>query len=133
MLSRRLQSAAARPRRSPERQASRPGRDQGDLHGVDREVLQHRDFEQMSQAEIDEALRAIARLRLPCRSGGRDATGQRAADRVDFPCLAAPGAAAGGLTDLRRREPRRQPPPLVILCDISGSMALHAHVPAFHA
>src|SRR5918994_2801528 len=31
----------------------------------DREVLQHRDFEQMSQAEIDEALRAISRLRLP--------------------------------------------------------------------
>src|SRR5579885_3666851 len=31
----------------------------------DREVLQHRDFEQMTQAEIDEALRAISRLRLP--------------------------------------------------------------------
>ena len=31
----------------------------------DREVLQHRDFEQMSQAEIDDALRAISRLRLP--------------------------------------------------------------------
>ena len=31
----------------------------------DREVLQHRDFEQMSQSEIDEALRAISRLRLP--------------------------------------------------------------------
>src|SRR6476469_3057994 len=31
----------------------------------DREVLQHRDFEQMTQAEIDDALKGIARLRLP--------------------------------------------------------------------
>jgi hypothetical protein len=32
------------------------------------------------------------------------------------------------LTELRRREPRRRPPPLVILCDISGSMARYTRM-----
>ncbi len=46
----------------------------------DREVLQHRDFEQMSQAEIDDALRAISRLRLPVPDcGAPAATARRAA------------------------------------------------------
>ena len=33
-----------------------------------------------------------------------------------------------GLTELRKREPRRRPPPLVILCDISGSMARYTRM-----
>src|SRR6478735_8584843 len=77
----------------------------------DREVLQHRDFEQMTQAEIDEALRAIARMRLPVPE--RRTRRYRAARRgpqVDF------------------RAPRRRPPPLVILCDISGSMARYTRM-----
>src|ERR1700744_119284 len=51
----------------------------------DREVLQHRDFEQMSQAEIDEALRAIARMRLPVpeRRTRRHRPARRG-PRVDF-------------------------------------------------
>jgi uncharacterized protein with von Willebrand factor type A (vWA) domain len=32
------------------------------------------------------------------------------------------------LIELRRREPRRRPPPLVILCDISGSMARYTRM-----
>ena len=33
-----------------------------------------------------------------------------------------------GLIELRRREPRRRPPPLVILCDISGSMSRYSRM-----
>ncbi len=101
----------------------------------DREVLQHRDFEQMSQAEIDEALRAISRLRLPVplRRTRRYQPARRG-PRVDFRASLRRALRPEGLTELRKREPRKRPPPLVILCDISGiDGPLHAHVPALHA
>ena len=95
----------------------------------DREVLQHRDFEQMSQAEIDEALRAIARLRLPVpERRTRRYQPARRGPRVDFRASLRRALRPEGLIELRRREPRRRPPPLVILCDISGSMARYTRM-----
>jgi hypothetical protein len=35
---------------------------------------------------------------------------------------------SGGLIELKRRSPRRRPPPLVVLCDISGSMSRYSRV-----
>ena len=95
----------------------------------DREVLQHRDFEQMSQAEIDDALRAISRLRLPVplRRTRRYRSARRG-PRVDFRASLRRALRPEGLTELRKREPRRRPPPLVILCDISGSMARYTRM-----
>ena len=95
----------------------------------DREVLQHRDFEQMSQAEIDEALRAISRLRLPVplRRTRRYQPARRG-PRVDFRASLRRALRPEGLTELRKREPRKRPPPLVILCDISGSMARYTRM-----
>ena len=95
----------------------------------DREVLQHRDFEQMSQAEIDEALRAISRLRLPVplRRTRRYQPSRRGA-RIDFRASLRRALRPEGLTVLRKREPRLRPTPLVILCDISGSMARYARM-----
>src|SRR5262245_3602851 len=95
----------------------------------DREVLQHRDFEQMSQAEIDEALRAISRLRLPVpeRRTRRYQSARRGA-RIDFRASLRRALRPEGLIDLRKRQPRRRPPPLVILCDISGSMARYTRM-----
>lgn len=95
----------------------------------DREVLQHRDFEQMSQAEIDEALRAIARMRLPVpMRRTRRYQPSRRGTRVDFRASLRRALRPGGLIELRKREPRRRPPPLVILCDISGSMARYTRM-----
>ena len=101
----------------------------------DREVLQHRDFEQMSQAEIDEALRAIARLRLPVPRAPHPplpAGPPRPARRL--PRLAAPGAAAGGPD---RAAQARAAPPAAAAGDPVRHLRLdgplHAHVPAFHA
>ncbi len=95
----------------------------------DREVLQQKDFEQMSQAEIDEALRAISRLRLPVpeRKTRRFQAAHRG-PRIDFRATLRRALRPEGLTELRRREPRRRPPPLVILCDISGSMARYTRM-----
>lgn len=95
----------------------------------DREILQHRDFEQMSQAEIEEALRAIARLRLPMPSRRtRRYQPARRGPRVDFRASLRKALRPEGLTELRKREPRIRPPPLVILCDISGSMARYTRM-----
>ena len=35
---------------------------------------------------------------------------------------------SGGLIELKRASPRRRPPPLVVLCDISGSMSRYSRV-----
>jgi hypothetical protein len=95
----------------------------------DREILQHRDFEQMSQAEIDDALRAIARMRLPVpERRTRRFRPARRGPRVDFRASLRRALRPEGLTELRRREPRRRPPPLVVLCDISGSMARYTRM-----
>jgi uncharacterized protein with von Willebrand factor type A (vWA) domain len=95
----------------------------------DREVLQHRDFEQMSQSEIDEALRAISRLRLPLPlRRTRRYQAARRGPRVDFRASLRRALRPEGLTELRKRQPRKRPPPLVILCDISGSMARYTRM-----
>jgi uncharacterized protein with von Willebrand factor type A (vWA) domain len=95
----------------------------------DREVLQHRDFEQMTQAEIDEALRAISRLRLPVpERRTRRYQPARRGTRVDFRASLRRALRPEGLVELRKREQRRRPPPLVILCDISGSMARYTRM-----
>ena len=95
----------------------------------DREVLQHRDFEQMTQAEIDDALRAIARMRLPVpERRTRRYRAARRGPRVDFRASLRRALRPEGLIELRKRVPRRRPPPLVILCDISGSMARYTRM-----
>ena len=130
-LSRRLQEAL-----QPDRGEAPP--DEGEPPEVeveatftvsDREILQHRDFEQMSQAEIDDALRAIARMRLPVpERRTRRFRPARRGPRVDFRASLRRALRPEGLTELRRREPRRRPPPLVVLCDISGSMARYTRM-----
>src|SRR5262249_61646901 len=70
----------------------------------DREVLQHRDFEQMSQAEIDAALKAISRLRLPVpeRRKRRYQASHRGS-RVDFRGSLRRALRPEGLLELRKR------------------------------
>ena len=131
-LSRRLQEALQPGRgESPEGKESEPPEVEVEATFTvsDREVLQHRDFEQMSQAEIDEALRAISRLRLPVpERRTRRYRSARRGPRVDFRGSLRRALRPEGLIELRRREPRRRPPPLVILCDISGSMARYTRM-----
>ena len=95
-----------------------------------REQLQTKDFEQMSAEELATARRELARLRLPImevptRRFGPDPHGSK----VDLRrTLRGSLRGGGGMIDLARRERRRRHPPLVILCDISGSMVRYSRM-----
>lgn len=97
---------------------------------TDREVLKSRDFEKMSQAEIDAAKRALARMRLPVeRVATRRYRPDPAGPRIDMRRILRRSVRSGGDTILlarRRRKTRR--PPLVVLCDISGSMSRYSRM-----
>ena len=95
----------------------------------DREQLRLMDFEKMSLEELARAKAAIARLRLPVidvptRRFAADPRGHRA----DLRATMRAALRSGGLIELKKRSPRRRPPPLVILCDISGSMSRYSRV-----
>jgi len=93
------------------------------------EKLQSRDFEKMSLAELAAAKAIIARMRLsfpplPTRRLQPDRHGHRLDGRATLRAsLRTPGQIS-----LRFAGPREKPPPLVILCDISGSMERYSRL-----
>jgi uncharacterized protein len=91
----------------------------------DKEILQKKDFAQMSAAEIAEALRAIERMQLPqaellTRRFRPDQRGQRLDLRRT---LRASLRTGGDIVDVHRRGRIEKPAPIVALLDISGSMS----------
>ena len=128
--SRRVAEAMAPKHEPPPKREEEPPVQDATLTVSEQEHLQHMDFEAMSAEEIDAAKREIRRLSLPLD--------QRRTRRL----RADP---AGPVTDLRRtiRQSLRQggeiltiarnrrkvrTPPVVILCDISGSMSRYAQI-----
>ena len=100
------------------------------MTGSAREVLAARDFEQMSVEEATAAKRVMARLTLPLREittrrRWPDSSGSRVDVRAT---LRASLRSSGDLIPLRWTSPRRRPPALVILCDISGSMSTYSRM-----
>jgi uncharacterized protein len=91
----------------------------------DREVLQKKDFAQMSAAEIAAAKEAIARLALPLDEvRTRRLVANRRGHLIDIRrTLRASMKAGGAVIDLKYLGPRVKEPPLVALLDISGSMS----------
>jgi len=95
-----------------------------------RELLQAMDFEAMGADEINRAKAEIKTLRLPLdelrtRRWRPDASGPR----IDFPATIRGSLATGGeITAIARQRHVTRPPPLVVLCDISGSMARYAQI-----
>src|SRR5579885_359428 len=95
----------------------------------DREVLQKMDFEQMSAEEIARAKQLIRRMTMPLmdvptRRFRPDPRGARA----DMRATLRAALRSGGLIALKRKSRRTRPPPLVILCDISGSMSRYSRL-----
>ncbi|MEZ5909237.1 MAG: VWA domain-containing protein [Hyphomicrobiaceae bacterium] len=94
------------------------------------EVSRTKDFEQMSAAELAAARRAIARLRLPAELvRTRRLRGGLKRERIDLRRIVREMAAKGPdhlLLHYRERRWRRAP--LVVLCDVSGSMETYARV-----
>jgi uncharacterized protein with von Willebrand factor type A (vWA) domain len=95
----------------------------------DRELLQKMDFEKMTTAELAKTKKAIAALRLPImdvptRRFQADARGRR----VDMRATLRASLRTAGAIPLKLKSPKRRHPPLVILCDISGSMSRYSRL-----
>ena len=88
------------------------------------ERLRTLDFERMTSEEWAEAKRLVANLRLPVPEiRTRRYAPSRRGRAVDLAATMRRMTRCGGdIATLARREHRRSPPPLVVLCDISGSM-----------
>lgn len=96
----------------------------------DREQLQQADFETMSADEWRLAKRLLAQLnlalpRIATRRSRPAARPGRADWRASLQAMARHG---GELWQLRWRQPRTQPAPLVLLADISGSMSRYSRM-----
>ena len=94
------------------------------------EVLREKDFEQMTTEEIDAAREAIRRLRLPImevptRRFRPDHAGARADMRATLKAALRTG---GDIIPLKYRKRRTRHPPLIVLCDISGSMERYSRM-----
>jgi len=96
----------------------------------DRELLQEKDFDQMTNAELRQARAMIAALRIAfpevrTRRFRPDQTGRRPDQRATMRATLRSG---GDTVPLRFRSVRYEPPPLVVLCDISGSMGRYSRL-----
>ena len=96
----------------------------------DRELLQKKDFAQMTSAEIAAAKEAMKRLVLPLA----EVRTRRLAPHVHGHLidirrtLRASMKGGGDFIDLRFIGPKTKPPPIVALLDISGSMSQYSRV-----
>ncbi len=96
----------------------------------EREILQGKDFADMSAGEIAEAKRRIADLVLPDDSVLTRRHRPMARGRLIDMRRTLRGSlrGAGGMIDLERRDRRKVQPPIVALCDISGSMSDYSQI-----
>ena len=94
------------------------------------ELLQKMDFEDMSADEIAKAKTAISRMRLTIQNvKTRRFKASHRIDKIDMrSTLRAAMRSGGSLIPLQYRSRRRRTPPLVILCDISGSMGRYTRM-----
>src|ERR1700733_9056103 len=96
----------------------------------DREVLQKKDFAQMTGAEIAAAEAAMKRLVLPLAEvRTRRLAPHRRGKVIDMRrTLRASLKSGGDFIDLRFNGPKTRPPPIVALLDISGSMSQYSRI-----
>ena len=120
--SRRVQEAFSQPSITEQPQAQEQDLK---LAVSDKEILQKKDFAQMSAAEIAEVTRAIEKMRLPqaqleTRRHQPDPRGQRLDMRRTLRSSLRTG---GEIIDIRKLGRIEKPAPIVALLDISGSMS----------
>jgi hypothetical protein len=96
----------------------------------DREKLQKLDFEAMSAAEIAAAKQEIRKLTLPLDEKPTRRFRTHPSGRVvDLRATLRQSLRLGGdILKLEHKQRVEKPPPLVVLCDISGSMARYAQI-----
>lgn len=126
---RRVAEAFQPPHERPQRTEDQPKIDVA-LTASAQERLQKMDFEAMSADEIALAKREIKRLALPLRE---QRTRRRRPDQrgptVDLRRTIRASLRQGGeIFDIARARRTTRPPPLVVLCDISGSMGRYVQI-----
>lgn len=127
---RRIAEAMTPPRAQPPKAEDRPPELDAVMTVSEQEQLRSMDFEQMSAEQVGRAKAEIRRLSLPLdlrrtRRLRPDTHGPR----IDLAATLRRSLRRGGeLTELSRSARVVRPPPLVVLCDISGSMARYAQV-----
>ncbi len=96
----------------------------------DREILQGKDFAQMSAVEIAKAKEALKRLMLPADEVRIRRLVPRARGRLIDPraSMRASMRAGGQLIRLEHRDRKTINPPIVALLDISGSMSQYSRI-----
>ncbi len=95
----------------------------------DQESLRSRDFEQMSNAEQAAAKRAISRLTLPVRPIlTRRTRAHVKGELADWRATMRTVMRTGDMRRLERKQQRKRWPSLVVLCDVSGSMAAYSRM-----
>jgi uncharacterized protein with von Willebrand factor type A (vWA) domain len=127
--SRRLAEAMAAAKERPPRDDA-PQTIDATLTVSEREKLAEMDFEAMSAADIARAKSEITKLRLPLdERRTRRWRPSAAGSRTDLPATIRASLRTGGeIFALSRTRRIVKPPPLVVLCDISGSMARYAQI-----
>jgi uncharacterized protein with von Willebrand factor type A (vWA) domain len=95
-----------------------------------REILQKKDFATMTTDELAQVKAMLARLSLPLPERPQRRTrAARRGTRIDLRAsLRGMTGAARDIAPLAYRARIRRPPPLVVLCDISGSMDRYARM-----
>ena len=95
----------------------------------DKEVLQEKDFEAMSADEIVAAKKAIAGLRLPIAEvPTRRFQLNKPGSQIDMRATLRAALRSPDALPLKFKRLKRRHPPLVILCDISGSMSQYSRL-----
>ncbi|GAA0259389.1 vWA domain-containing protein [Cryptosporangium japonicum] len=95
------------------------------------ERLQHTAFAELSDAEVDAVRHLVRRLVLatPQRRTRRSRASRRKGERIDVRRTVRDARKTGGdPVALVHRRRRRRPRPLVLLCDVSGSMEPYTRV-----
>ncbi|WP_420404859.1 vWA domain-containing protein [Nisaea sp.] len=135
-VSRRVSEALTQ-QQEPGQDASAPDREQEQeiqLDAVmtysDEELLQGMDFEKMSADEIRAARRAIEKMHLPLADiPTRRFSPSPYGHKVDLRGTLRQALRSGGdIIPLQLKKRRMRPPPLVALCDISGSMTRYSRM-----
>lgn len=93
------------------------------------ERLQSKDFESMSADELAQARNAMTQFTLPLPDlPSRRFKPHTSGRRIDMRATLRGTIRAGGSIDLKRKKRVRRHPPLVVLCDVSGSMEAYARM-----
>jgi len=128
-MNRRLAEALASGREDKAREIEREQEFDAAMTFSEREVLRQMDFEQMSNEEMERARAAVRRLALvlaenPTRRFAVNPQGAR----IDMRATLKAQLRSGGIIALKRKKRATRPPPLVVLCDISGSMSRYTRL-----